>query len=68
MSQTITIHFIKNDKTLTNKPEPGTRPVIKVTINPSSGDDHCISINEKKKASSPLWIPGLMIFMLMRSL
>ena len=50
MSQTITIHFIKNDKTLTDKPEPGTRPVIKVTINPSSGDDHCISINEKKKS------------------
>ncbi|WP_434642093.1 retroviral-like aspartic protease family protein [Klebsiella sp. I138] len=50
MAKTITIRFMrKNDNSMTDSPEFGTRPVIPVTIRPSSPEDHAKDIGGKTK-------------------
>lgn len=49
MAKTITIRFMRNDKTITNSPEPGTKPIIAVTMRPSAADNNTKNIGGKTK-------------------
>lgn len=49
MAKTISIQFMRNDKTVTNFPEAGTKPVIVVTMKPSAANNNTVDIGGKTK-------------------
>lgn len=63
MAKTITIRFMRNDKTITNSPEPGTKPIIAVTMRPSAADNNTKDIGEKQNRFMPSSTLAPMIIM-----